>query len=105
MVIPPIAQARRLIRGSDTRIAGLSNDHYTSTLDMLKASSDEAYKNYLSQNLKAQGWFRRWGRAVAGANFPASASGSTPPPRPTTGGESSGPVTPARAPALPMSDD
>ena len=67
-------------KNSDTRIAGICDDQYTSTLDILKETRDDAFKSYLTR--KTQGWFRRWGRGVAGS---ASPRPRRRPPRPQWG--------------------
>ena len=83
-------------KAGDSRIAGICDNQYTTTLEMLTETSDKAFKSYLTR--KTQGWFRRWGRdesAPAPAALPASGAGA--------GG--AGAATPARAPTMHVSDD
>ncbi len=44
---------------NNSQIAGVCDDQYTSTLETLEETGDEAVKAYMSR--KTQGWFRRWG--------------------------------------------
>ena len=89
-------------KNSDTRIAGICDDQYTSTLDILKETGDDAFRSYMTR--KTQGWFRRWGRGVAGAASPAPVPGAAPPAHGGAGG-ATGAATPARVQAPAVSDD
>ena len=85
-------------RNADLRIAGISDDQYTTTLEMLNESTEDRYKTYISR--KAQAWFRRWPRTglVGAAAAPPAAD-------PTIGEGGVGTATPARPPAPSLSDD
>ena len=87
-------------KANDSRIAGICDNQYTATLDTLKETQDDAFTTYLTR--KTQGWFRRWGRAVAGA---ASLAPGAAPTAPDGAGAGAGAATPARASAPGPSDD
>jgi hypothetical protein len=74
-------------KAGDSRIAGISDNQYTTTLEMLTEANDKDFKSYLT--CKTQGWFWRWGRDESAA-APASSAGA---------------ATPARAPTMQVSDD
>ena len=65
-------------KNNDTRIAGICDDQYTSTLDILKETGDDAFRAYMTR--KTQGWFRRWGRGITGGVSPAGAGAAAPKP-------------------------
>jgi hypothetical protein len=44
---------------SNSRIAGICDEQYTSTLETLHETDDEKFKDYLAR--KTQAWFLRWG--------------------------------------------
>ena len=91
-------------KNNDTRIAGICDDQYTSTLDILKETGDDAFRAYMT--CKTQGWFRRWGRGVAGGASPAGAGAAGAPPTPGGAGGATGPATtPAHVQAPAISDD
>ena len=90
-------------KNNDTRIAGICDDQYTSTLDILKETGDDAFRAYMTR--KTQGWFRRWGRGVAGGASPAGAGAAGAPPTPGGAGAAIGAATPARVQAPAISDD
>ena len=85
-------------RNTDLRIAGISDDQYTTTLEMLNESTEDRYKTYISR--KAQAWFRRWPRAGL-----VGAAAAPPAPAPAIGEGGVGTATPARPPAPSLSDD
>jgi hypothetical protein len=82
-------------KAGDSRIAGISDNQYTTTLEMLTETNDKDFKSYLTR--KTQGWFRRWGRDESAAAASASGAGA--------GARAAGAATPARAPAMQVSDD
>jgi hypothetical protein len=82
-------------KAGDSRIAGISDNQYTTTLEMLTETNDKDFKSYLTR--KTQGWFRRWGRDESAAAASASRAGA--------GARAAGAATPARAPAMQVSDD
>jgi hypothetical protein len=95
-------------KNNDTRIAGICDDQYTSTLDILKETGDDAFRAYMTR--KTQGWFRRWGRCIAiacGASpAGAGAAGARAPQTPGgAGGATGAATTPARVQAPAISDD
>ena len=88
-------------KNNDTRIAGICDDQYTSTLDILKETGDDAFRAYMTR--KTQGWFRRWGRGIAGGASPAGAGAPQTPGG--AGGATGAATTPARVQAPAISDD
>ena len=88
-------------QATDARIAGVCDDKYSATLEMLEETSDEAFKVYMTR--KTQGWFRRWGCPRT------SDSAASPGPGAATGGAGSGAraATPGRpqAPAASADED
>ena len=86
-------------QATDARIAGVCDDQYSATLEMLEDTPDEAFKVYMTR--KAQGWFRRWGCPRT------SESAASPGPAAATGGAGSGAraATPGRPKPPAASDD
>ncbi len=71
-----------LFKSNDCQISAVCDDQYSSTLEMLEETANEAFKVYMTR--KTLGWFRRWG-----CPCPSDAAAS-PCPGVATGGEGSG---------------
>jgi hypothetical protein len=79
--VSAILPVNQYFKAGDTRIAGICDDKYTMTLEMLNETSDLAFKKYLTR--KTQGWFQRFRRdepAGAAAASPAHAVAGAPAP-------------------------
>jgi hypothetical protein len=86
--IAPLLPSAPFCRASDSRIAGICDEQYTSALETLHETDYEKFKDYLTR--KTQACFRRWGcprtsdKAMTTSAAPCDASsaprGATPTP-------------------------
>jgi hypothetical protein len=92
----PTAETAPYFKSNDSRISAVCDDHYSSTLEMLEKTADEAFKVNMTRKAQtSQGWFRRWecSRPSAAAASPGPCIA------PDGAGSSAGAATPARPPA------